>query len=1358
MLRRPLQTVDIGRIREWVGVAPPGSGLILPGVRRFLAPLVFSVLSFAHARAELEVSKLRCEYLVDPVGIDEVQPRLSWVVSSAERGQWQTAWQVLVASTPEALAAGEGDLWDSGKVAGDATGQIVYAGSPLASRAECHWKIRSWDKDDRPSAWSAPAKWSIGLLETSDWTAKWIDGENFGTADSGPAPAILSALYEAIDGTGTAIDATSLLAGMAAEGNFALGVTNETFGGDPSFNHVKQLRVRYQHGAEIVTKTFAEDTVMRFPADLPALAFPAITGARYESVANPSLFRDVTAALQAEAQDGAFSIVVNNASFGPDPAPNQVKRLRVSYELDGAAAVRLIGEGATFDYPADLPAPMAVTLTAATYAAIDGTGSADVLDDLNALAAGGTFSLTVNNAALGGDPAPGKVKRLRLEYDLGGGPLVKYVDEQATLDYPGDLAKPTNVPYLRKSFALGKTVKKAVLHAAALGIYELSLNGQRVGDSILAPEWTDYSKRLRCQAYDVTALLAAGDNVIGAQLAPGWYSGHIGNGGFRRWGNSPALLVQMEITFTDGTSQTVVTDGSWKMAPSPTTYTDFMFGEDYDARHETGGWNTPGFDASGWSSVLLRFEPERPIHSQVMEPVRKLMEITPRSLSQPAPGKWTYDLGQNMVGVLRLKITAPAGTRITLRHGEMLNPDGTLYTDNLRGAPSIDTYICKGGGEETWTPRFTFHGFRYAELTGVGSQPPPDAVTGIVFSSDTPQTGEFTCSDGFINRLQSNIEWGQRGNYLSVPTDCPQRDERLGWLGDAQVFVRTATYNADIAAFFTKWMTDVTDSQLPDGRLPDVAPDAAPSSGTPAWNDAVVICPWTIYQAYGDTRILEKCYPAMKAWVEYCRANSTGSIRDRGRGADYGDWLSINADTNKELIATAYYAYSARLLGRAAAVLGNTADAAAYETLFQTVKTAFNGKYVNQSTGAFIGTGTNTQCAYAMALKFDLIPAPLRDEVTQLLENDVIAKGNHLSTGFVGVSYLLPVLSDGGKNGTAYNLLMQDTFPSWLFSVKLGATTIWERWDGWTPQNGFQSTIMNSFNHYSLGSCGEWLYGTVAGIDLHPSAPAYKKILIRPRPAAALTHASGALESMHGRIASSWSTHAGGFTLNVTIPANTTAEVHVPASEAAAVMESGQPAGEVEGLTFLRMEGGAAVFDVVSGRYRFSTGTPAPGSDTSARDPQAPVKMRISTLLSNDGSGLEFLSVDEFSVNGATLAVIDGWIHYTPQPGNEGPDSFTYSVRDGQGGIRSFTVNVGIIPADAPVQEAESWDALPDGSRRIVFSGVPGRIYRIQSSETMGDPESWTDRETVQADENGRFELIDTIPLPGKRFYRAVFP
>ncbi|MES2920167.1 MAG: family 78 glycoside hydrolase catalytic domain [Verrucomicrobiota bacterium] len=1321
----------------------------------FLRAILLAIILVHPVKAVLEVKSLRCEYLTNPVGIDETQPRLSWVVESLDRGEKQTAWQVLVASTPENLTANQGDLWDSGKTSGNATSQIVYAGAPLTSRAACFWKIRSWNKDDQPSPWSQPASWTLGLLASSDWSAKWIDGMTF-APETGDPPVILAAFYEAVTGPGS-LDVTAQLTAMMAEGNHALSITNETFGGDPAFGTVKRLRVQYHRNGQTGTKTFAEDSLIVFPADLPSLTNPVIQSARYESVSGTG-FRDVTATLVSLAASGPFSRVVNNANFGPDPAVNQVKRLRVNYTVDGVAGVKLIAENATFNYPADLPPPIAAVVTNARYEALDGAGSLDVTANLTARAQNGAYTLTVNNTTFGSDPAMNHLKRLRLEYTRNGKSWVKSIPEAAVFNFPADLAHPTCVPYLRKPFTLTKTVKKAVVYATALGLYELHLNGSRVGDHTLAPEWTDYSKRLRYQAYDVTSKLANGANVLGAQLAHGWYSGHIGNGGYQFWGVSPALLVQLEISYTDGTSERVISDGSWKMQTSPTLSSDFMMGEEYDATREIAGWEMPGFDDTGWSSVLLRTEPARIMNGQVMEPVRELMEIAPKTLTEPLPGKWTYDLGQNMVGVVRLRITAAAGTRITLRHAEMLNPNGTLYTTNLRGAPSIDTYICKGGGEETWQPKFTFHGFRYVELTGVASAPPLGAVTGIVFSSDTAQTGEFACSDGFINQLHSNIQWGQRGNYLSVPTDCPQRDERLGWTGDAQVFVRTATYNADIAAFFTKWMTDVTDSQTTDGRFTDVVPAAGASSGTPAWGDAGVICPWTIYQAYGDVRLLQKNYPAMKKWVEWCKANSTNSIRDHARGNDYGDWLSIGADTNKELIGTAYYAYSTKLVARAAAVLGMTADAATYEALFQTIKTAFINRYVNPTTGAITG---NTQSAYLMALQFDLLPNNLRDEVAQLLENDIVAKGDHLSTGFVGVSYLLPALTAAGKTDTAYRLLMQDTFPSWLFSVKLGATTIWERWDGWTPQNGFQDPGMNSFNHYSLGSCGEWLYGTVAGIDLDPSAPGYQKIIIRPRPGGQLTSASGSLRSIHGLIATSWHQYPGGFSLETTIPTNTTAVVHVPAADAASVMESGSPASSANGVTFLRMEDGAAVFAVGSGRYRFTTGTAAePGSDSMSHDPGAAVKMRISTLLANDGAGpFEFLSAGPLSVNGATITVEGGWIHYTPQPGNSGePDSFTYTIRNSQGGVITLTVQVGIIPENAPVQQAVSNQAQPDGSRHVKFSGVPGRIYRIQSSESMDGSEAWTTRATLQADEDGSFEIIDALPLPGARFYRAVFP
>ena len=741
------------------------------------------------------------------------------------------------------------------------------------------------------------------------------------------------------------------------------------------------------------------------------------------------------------------------------------------------------------------------------------------------------------------------------------------------------------VSMLRKAVGLGdKQIASARLYVTALGLYEMQINGKRVGDHILAPEWTDYRKRVRYQVYDVASMLKSGDNAIGAMLAGGWYSGHIGNGGVRHWGKVPALLTQLEVTYSDGSVERFVTDESWKVHASPIVSSDFMLGEDYDARQEVQGWAEPGLDDSKWGAASVRDEAARPLEGQVMEPVRELEVLKAKSVKEVKPGSWVFDLGQNMVGVVRLKVSAPAGTKLTLRHAEVVNSDGTLYVTNLRGAPSIDTYICKGGETEVWQPKFTFHGFRYVEVSGLPTKPELDAVTGIVLGSDTPRVGHFTCSDPRINQLQANIEWGQRGNYLSVPTDCPQRDERLGWMGDAQVFIRTATQNADVAAFFTKWLVDVDDGQTPDGSFGDVNPNTMGNGACPAWADAGVICPWTIYQIYGDKRVLEKHLPAMTRWVEWCRVHSTDLIRDKDRGGDYGDWLSIGADTPKDLIGTAYFAYSTKLLAKSYLAVGNKEEAAKYEKLFDEIKAAFNKRYVGAD-GRIQG---NTQCCYAMALKFDLLPQSLRAKAAQYLEDDIKAKGGHLSTGFVGVSYLLPVLTGQGKLDTAFSLLMQDTFPSWLFSVKHGATTIWERWDGWTPDKGFQDPGMNSFNHYSLGSCGEWLYDTVAGIGLDPQNPGYRHIIIRPRIGGGLTSASATLKSIRGLIASGWAVKDGTLTLDVTIPTNTTATVFVPAADAASVTESGKPIAEAEGVKFLMMKDGAAVFAVQSGTYRFA--------------------------------------------------------------------------------------------------------------------------------------------------------------------------
>ena len=958
--------------------------------------------------AAVTTKNLRCEYLVDPLGIHAGSPRLSWVLAADERGEKQSAYQILVASSPQHLNAGIGDLWDSGKVDSADSAQIAYAGQALASRESCFWKVRAWDRGGQPGAWSSVARWDMGLLAPADWSAKWIAPTKVTVAASNETLIIHRATYEAV-----------------AEGRAA----------------------------------------------------------------------DVTTALKKQILQGSLKLVVNNKTMGVDPAYNVVKRLKV-------------------------------------------------------------------------------------EYEYGGQTLTKEVDENQSLTLPGTYSP---LPYLRKSFELQSPVRKAVLYVTALGLYEIHINGQRVGDHVLAPDWTDYRRRVRYQAYDVTALIKKGGNAVGALLANGWFSGQIGNGGNEFFGKAPALLAQLEVTSADGRTETIATDNTWKSHDSPILASDFMLGEDYDSRKEIKGWAMAGLDESPWLPVSVRDESARTLESQVMEPVREIVELKPRSVKEAKPGCWVYDLGQNMVGVVRLKVSAPAGTAITIRHAEMLNPDGTIYTTNLRGAPSIDHYVCNGNGVETWQPRFTFHGFRYVEITGLPSRPDEDIITGIVIASDTPRTGEFACSDPRINQLQSNIQWGQRGNYISVPTDCPQRDERLGWMGDAEVFIRTATYNADVAAFFSKWLVDVDDGQTTAGSFSDVSPDTMGVNSVPAWGDAGVICPWTIYEVYGDKHILERHLPAMKKWVDYLHQHSNGLIREKDRGNDYGDWLSIEADTPKELIGTAFFACSTHLVAKSCRALGRIEEADKYDELFTDIKSAFNNRYV-AADGRIKG---NTQCAYAMALKFELLPDELRPKAADYLAADIRAKGNHLSTGFVGVSYLLPVLTQAGKADTAYALLLQDTFPSWLFSVKHGATTIWERWDGWTPEKGFQDPGMNSFNHYSLGSCGEYLFGGIGGI--RPASPGYQSILIQPVIRDGLTWAKTSYDSIHGRIATAWKREGNRLTLEVTVPVNTTATVCVPARNLAIITETGKPVNQAKGLKFLRQENGTVDFEVGSGTYKFAS-------------------------------------------------------------------------------------------------------------------------------------------------------------------------
>ncbi len=772
-----------------------------------------------------------------------------------------------------------------------------------------------------------------------------------------------------------------------------------------------------------------------------------------------------------------------------------------------------------------------------------------------------------------------------------------------TSDWDEDISQPQPAPLLRTEFTLDGEIASARIYATSLGLYELHLNGQRVGDGQLTPGWTSYKKRIQYQVYDVTDLLQAGDNALGALLGDGWFRGHLG---FQRqrnlYGEHLALLFQLKITYADGRTQTITSNDSWQATTGPIRMTDLYWGEHYDAQQEKTGWDNAGYDASDWSSVRVLDHPKSVVVAQRGPFVKRQEELRPQRIFTSPNGETILDFGQNMVGWIRLRVSGPAGTTITIRHAEVLDQEGNLYTENLRFAKQELVYTLKGKGEEVYEPHFTFYGFQFIAVAGFPGEPTLDNFTGVVVHSEMTQIGDFTCSNPLINQLQHNILWGQKGNFVDVPTDCPQRDERLGWTGDAQAFIRTACFNLDVAAFFTKWLADLRADTRPDGAVPFVVPDVMTredggfsffgGSGAAAWSDAVTICPWTLYLSYGDREVLAENYASMVAWVEWMRAKADADLIWR-KGFQFGDWLDYRGSfalkpspvTNDELVGTAFFAYSAALTAQSAAALGNTADADKYNALADQVRAAFNREFV--TAGGRVGP--NSQTAYVLALHFDLLSAENRPLAAARLA-EILAENNyHLSTGFVGTPYLCHVLSRYGQTATAYELLNQESFPSWLYPVKKGATTIWERWDGIKPDGSFQDAGMNSFNHYAYGAIGEWLYRTVAGIETDAAAPGYQHTLFQPQPGGGLTHVKATLQSPYGPVESAWALTDNDFRLHVVVPPNARGTVRIPAQQLDQVTEGGQSLNGINGIRTVSLEDGEAVIEIGAGSYDFVT-------------------------------------------------------------------------------------------------------------------------------------------------------------------------
>jgi alpha-L-rhamnosidase len=760
---------------------------------------------------------------------------------------------------------------------------------------------------------------------------------------------------------------------------------------------------------------------------------------------------------------------------------------------------------------------------------------------------------------------------------------------------PGEL-DPASEPafLLRKEFKLKDGIESARIYATGVGLYELYLNGQRVGEDLLAPGWTSYSKRIQYQTYDVTSLLISSSNAIGAMLADGWYKGDLAWEGKRNiYGEKRGIILQLKVRYLDGTEEVIVTDQTWKASTGPILFSELYHGETYDARLEQKGWSNPGFNDSNWKGTVILDLPLKNLIAQENNPIRVTETIKPQSLIITPAGDTVLDMGQNMVGRIRFTVNAPAGTKIILKHAEILDKDGNIYFGNLRSAKQTVEYITKGEGMESYAPAFTFQGFRYVKIEGYPGQ--DNALdlahfVGEVIHTDMVQTGNFETSNPMVNQLQQNIKWGQRGNFVDVPTDCPQRDERLGWTGDAQVFIRTALFNYHGGPFFTKWLRDLKADQFSNGGVPFVIPNIVEGDSSAAWGDAAVICPWTVYLIYGDTRILKEQYSSMQAWVEYIRAQGENEVA-WNTGFHFGDWLGLDSKedsyfgaTPDELIATAFYAYSTRLLRDTAKVLKKGDDVKQYDELFNRIKKYFNDEFITP----FGRLAVTTQTAHVLTLMFELVDGKIRKRIAYDLNQLVLENDYHLTTGFVGTPYLNLVLSNNGYHETAVKLLLQETYPSWLYSVSKGATTIWEHWDGIKEDGSFWSDDMNSFNHYAYGAIGDWMYRMVAGLDMDESEPAYKRIRIQPRIGGKeLTYARTTHESMYGRIVSAWKITHEEVTVEVEIPVNTTAQVILPFAEKGNVKENGIGLTKAVGIFDINQTENGVSLVVGSGNYRF---------------------------------------------------------------------------------------------------------------------------------------------------------------------------
>lgn len=1109
---------------------------------------------------------MKTEAMTTPLGIDTRTPSFSWHMTAERIGARQTAYRIEASDKSDFSAI----VWDSGKIMSSQSVGIIYDGEPLKARTRYYWRVTIWDehgdKQEIGVSW-----FETGLFGKSFFLqnhAQWIGSPYPSTNTDDLNTYLVSLRVRAVS------EPVGVVLAARNRDNYLL------FSFDM---RVRRLYVK-EYSDNTWTTGVPSVTTCGRNDGYPIAAEAIAEGQEFDEHLIQITVRETRAIVTVN------NVVIADDTLIPDNPPNQPRKAYLM--LFGLKQER---GSAVYDRIS-----IANASTGEVY-------QADCFDDDNGILS----SLgTVQNGKL-------IVKR---EFHL------------------ISAVPPVSV---RRAFSVDKKIKSARLYASAMGFYEAYINGEKIGGAFFAPGFTDYRRRMYYQTYDLTAQIKQGQNTIGAVVTKGYYTGFVGYSPHPMiYGRKNAFIGVLALTFEDGDEKIIVTDDTWEFSDkTPVIDADFQQGETYDARLKFD-WNAPSVCRTRKCAVL---ETPRGVILEAQKGPHACMEriLSPIKQWEAPKGHFIYDFGQNIVGTIRLKVRGMCGLSIKLRYGEMCAKNGTVYVKNLRTAASTDSYTCGGDTEETFIPSFTAHGFRYLEISGNGISLKTNecivSAEGLVLTNTPEQTGTFVCSDAAVNQLQNNIQWGQRGNSLLVYTDCPQRNERMGWTGDAQVFAGTAAYNMDVQSFMNKWLTDLRDAQRlyhKNGAIPDTAPlggDNRPD-GCGGWGDAAVIVPWEMYRAYGDLRILKENYEMMKRWVAYQSGENRQNCGLRTldgipvpENSDLskkpylqvqqrrGDHLAYDETTPFILSATAYAAHSADLLSRIASLLGHTDDAEKYRRRFENIRTAFQQAWVkedgsiaywgemsksqrdrsgNQINRTYYSEAADSaahpsQTAYALAIDFHLMRQGTISRTAQYFSQAIQRNGGKPSVGFLGVSHLAPALSKIGLTETAFTLLLQTEYPGWLYSVKNGATTIWERWNSYIAETDtFGDASMNSFNHYAYGAIGQWMYRTITGIDTGDGADeaGYKKIILKPTVGGSLTYAKGSLRSPHGMIRSHWQVTGSLLHYTCTIPPNTTAVLYLPASE---ITENKKPIEKADGVTFLRAENGVSVFRLESGSYDF---------------------------------------------------------------------------------------------------------------------------------------------------------------------------